>query len=78
MIKIGDYVTHIGFPPAEGIVVGVQELNTVPESYKLCVRLDCGRLQWDNIENWTLQEENTSIENIEDIIDAEYIECDVI
>lgn len=57
MMKVGDYVTHIGFPPAEGVVVGCQVQNTFPETYKVCVKLSDGRLYWDMLDNWQILKE---------------------
>lgn len=76
-MNIGDYVIHIGFPPAEGEVVCVQKLNTTPETYKVCVRLDCGRLQWDMLENWSIKDTPIEIDIEDDnIIDGDFVILD--
>ena len=58
MMKVGDYVVHTTFPPVEGKVIGCQVLNTVPESYKVCVSLVDGRLYWDMLPNWRVVAES--------------------
>ena len=54
MMYIGDRVEHIGFPPAEGEVIFIQEMNTFPKSYNVCVKLNDGRLQWDMEDSWNV------------------------
>ena len=53
-MKVGDYVVHNTFPPVEGEVVGCQVLNTVPESYKVCVRQANDTLYWDMLPTWNV------------------------
>ena len=70
----GDYVVHNTFPPVEGIVVGCQELNTYPKTYKVCVKVENDRLYWDDISTWNVISSNDTVEDIIDdsIEEAEY------
>lgn len=75
MIQIGDRVSHIGFPPVEGTVMGaVPILNSAP---KISVQRDDGSLYWDLISNFELISSNkqeTDIDSDCEIIDADFRE----
>lgn len=75
MIQIGDRVSHIGFPPVEGTVMGaVPILNSAP---KISVQRDDGSLYWDLISNFELISSNKQEIDIDsdcEIIDADFRE----
>lgn len=73
MINLGDYVTHMGFPPAEGVVAGIQKNGTNPEKFNVGVRLSDGRLVWDDISSWVKGADDLEDENIIDLDNSEVI-----
>lgn len=78
MIQIGDRVSHIGFPPVDGIVMGaVPILNSAP---KISVQRDDGSIYWDLISNFEIinsdqsNQQESYIDSDCEIIDADFRE----
>lgn len=68
MIRVNDTVSHIEFPPFNGIVMAIDEQEFMT---KVCVRrLDNDTLFWGDIQNFELV--NSHKEDDCNIIDAEY------
>ena len=70
MINVNDTVSHIEFPPFNGIVMAIDEQEFMT---KVCVRrLDNDTLFWGDIQNFKLVDSHSHYEDDCQTIDAEY------